>query len=288
MDLVIYGAINSVTLALMAIGFALVYGISRVPNFAHGALYVFASGMIWILLYRAGLNYVISIFISLMITTIIGVLIYRLVIIRVRGMPFSEIIASFALGMAILEAFRLFGFRGPQFSLPKFAEGVVNIFGVPVDYQRLFLVGVGVALVVFLFLFTHYTKIGLGLSAIAQDEAAAQMLGIDSDRAAAIALAIGSASVGVAAVVIVPLGTISVEAGYEVLIFALAVCVVGGLGSWVGAVVASFVIGYAQVLTVRFLAPHFQLVVAMLAIILILIFWPSGFFGSQKELEERV
>jgi branched-chain amino acid transport system permease protein len=129
---------------------------------------------------------------------------------------------------------------------------------------------------------------GLSLKAIAQDEPAALMLGIDADIAATIALAIGSALVGLAAAVIIPLGTISVETGYEVLIFALAVCIVGGLGSWLGAVVASFILGYAQILTVRYLAPHYQIVVAMLAIILILIFRPSGLFGSQKELEERV
>lgn len=276
------------TLALMAIGFALVYGISRVPNFAHGALYILTSCLIWIFLNQAGLNYVVSIIISLVITIITGLLIYQLVIIRVRGMPFSEIIVSFAIGMAILEAFRLLGFRGPQFGLPKFAEGVVEICGVMVDWQRLFVTLTAIALLIILYLFTHHTKVGLSLRAIAQDEPAALMLGIDSDRAAAIAMAIGSALVGLAAVVIVPLGTISVESGYEVLIFSLAVCIVGGLGSWFGAVIASLVIGYAQVITVRYLASHFQLVVAMLAIILILIFRPSGLFGRQKELEERV
>lgn len=288
MDLVIYGFINSLNLSLIAMGFALVYGISRVPNFAHGALYVLTGCLSWILLQKVGLNYAACIIISLGITTLVGLLIYQLVIIRVRGMPVSEIIASFAIGMAILEAFRLAGFRGPQYGLPKFVEGVVNIVGVPVDWQRIILIIAGLSLVAILYGFTHYTRIGLGLRAIAQDEPAALMIGIDSDIAASLALAIGSTLVGIAAIVILPLGAITVEAGYDVLIFAIAVCIVGGLGSWLGAVIASFVIGYLQIITVRFIAPHFQLVVAMLAIILILIFRPSGFFGKQKELEERV
>lgn len=288
MDLVIYGFINSLNLSLIAMGFALVYGISRVPNFAHGALYVLTGCLSWIFLQKVGLNYAACIIISLGITTLVGLLIYQLVIIRVRGMPVSEIIASFAIGMAILEAFRLAGFRGPQYGLPKFVEGVVNIVGVPVDWQRIILIIAGLSLVAILYGFTHYTRIGLGLRAIAQDEPAALMIGIDSDIAASLALAIGSTLVGITAVVILPLGAITVEAGYDVLIFAIAVCIVGGLGSWLGAVIASFVIGYLQIITVRFIAPHFQLVVAMLAIILILIFRPSGFFGKQKELEERV
>jgi len=288
MDLIVYGFINSMILSLIAIGFALAYGVSRVPNFAHGSLYVFCACVSWLLLNRAGLNYVLCIVLSLAATAVLGLLIYQLVLKRVRGMAFSEIMASFAIGIAILEAFRLLGFRGPQYGLPKFYEGVVNIIGVPVDWQRIIIVCVGALLALMLWAFTHYTKIGLGLRAIAQDEPAALMLGIDSDLAATVALATGSALVGMAATVTVPLGTIAVEGGYEVLIFALSVCIVGGLGSWPGALIASFILGYAQILTVRYLAPHYQLVIAMAAIVLILILRPSGLFGRQKELEERV
>lgn len=288
MDLIIYGFINSINLTLMAIGFAVAYGVSRVPNFAHGALYVMCVCLTWLFFNRIGVNYGVAILMALGATTIGGVLIFQLILKRVRGMPFSEIMASFAVGMAILETFRFAGFRGPQYSVPKFVEGVVDIFGVPVDWQRIIIIGAGIVLVLGIWVFTHYTKIGLGLRAIAQDEPAALMLGINCDLAATIALGIGSLLVGLAAVVIVPLGAISIETGYEVLVFALAVCIVGGLGSWLGAVVAAFVLGYAQILTVRYLAPHYQLVVAMAAIILILILKPSGLFGSQKELEERV
>jgi branched-chain amino acid transport system permease protein len=288
MDVAIYGLINSANLALIAVGFALAYGVSRVPNFAHGALYVFLSCLSWLFLRNTGLNYAACLVLCLVITALVGGLIYQFILIRVRGMPVSEIIASFAIGLGILEAFRWAGFRGPQYALPKFVAGAVDIAGVPVDWQRIIVVGTGAAVVAIIWLLTHYTKIGLGLRAIAQDERAALMLGIDSDRAAAIALAIGSALAGVAAAVIVPLGTISVEGGYDVLIFALAVCIVGGLGSWSGAVLAAFVIGYLQMLTAYYIAPHYQIVVAMLAIIIILIFKPSGLFGKQKELEERV
>lgn len=288
MDLLVYGFVNSMYLSLISIGFALAYGVSRVPNFAHGALYILGACLTWILFRQVGFSYVVSILLSLLATSLVGGVIYHLALKKVRGMPFSEIVVSFAIGTAILEGFRLAGFRGPQYSLPKFAQGVVNIFGVPVDWQRLIIVMIGILLVGVLWLFTRHTKIGLSLRAIAQDEPAALMLGINCDIAATISLALGSALVAVAAIVTIPLGTISVETGYEVLIFALAVCIVGGLGSWFGAVVAAFILGYAQILTVRYLAPQYQLVVATAAIILILILKPSGLFGSQKELEDRV
>jgi branched-chain amino acid transport system permease protein len=88
--------------------------------------------------------------------------------------------------------------------------------------------------------------------------------------------------------VLLPLGNIVVEAGYNVLIMAVAVCIVGGLGSWTGAILAAFLIGFAQILTVVYLGTHYQVVVALVAIIITLILRPSGLFGQQKELEERV
>ncbi|MFZ7112157.1 MAG: branched-chain amino acid ABC transporter permease [Desulfatiglandales bacterium] len=288
MEILIYGIINSIALALMALGFALVYGISRVPNFAHGALYVVNGFVTWSFLNALGLNYLLSIVMAMVITGIIGALIYQFILIRVRGMAISEIIASYAIGLAILEGFRWWGFKGLTYTLPVFVEGSFTVGDIPVDYHRLLVVIIGAAVVAFLWVFTHYTRIGLALRGMAQDERAALMLGIDSDRMAVVAMAFGSMLAGLAAVLLLPLGNIVVEAGYNVLILAIAVCIVGGLGSWMGAVLAAFLIGFAQILTVVYLGSHYQMVVALLAIIFTLILRPSGLFGRQKELEERV
>ncbi len=288
MAILIYGTINSVALALMALGFALVYGISRVPNFAHGALYVITGFIAWSLLRTLGLNYFFSIVLAIIAIGVVGALMYQFVLIRVRGMAISEIIASYAIGLAILEGLRWGGFKGSTYTLPVFIEGSINIGDIPVDFHRILVVGIGVAVVIFLWLFTHYTRIGLALRGMAQDERAALMLGIDSDVMAVVAMASGAMLAGLAGIVLLPLGNIVVEKGYDVLIQAIAVCIVGGLGSWMGAVLAAFLIGFAQILTVVYLGAHFQMVVALLAIILTLIFRPSGLFGRQKELEERV
>ena len=221
-------------------------------------------------------------------SVIICAMIYQFVLIRVRGIEISEIMASYAIGLAILDGLRWGGFKGMTYTLPSFIEGSTEIAGIPVDYQRLLVVGIGAAVVAFLWLFTHYTRIGLALRGMAQDERAAMMLGIDSDLMALAAMGFGSMLAALAAILLLPLGNIVVEAGYNVLILAIAVCIVGGLGSWMGAVIAAFLIGFAQILTVVYLGAHFQMVVALLAIILTLILRPSGLFGRQKELEERV
>jgi branched-chain amino acid transport system permease protein len=288
MEIIIYGLINSVSLALMALGFALVYGISRVANFAHGALYVVSGFITWTLLRTLGLNYLLSILLTMIIIGVLGALIYQFVLIRVRGMAISEIIASYAIGLAILEGLRWGGFKGMTYTLPVFIEGTIFIFDIPVDLHRVLVVGIGGAVVFFLWLFTHYTRVGLALRGMAQDERAALMLGIDSDLMAVVAMAFGSTLAGLSAILLLPLGNIVVEEGYRVLILAISVCIVGGLGSWMGAVLAAFLIGFGRILTEVYLGTHFQMVVALLAIILTLILRPSGLFGRQKELEERV
>jgi branched-chain amino acid transport system permease protein len=288
MDILIYGIINSFSLALMAIGFTLVYGISRLPNFAHGALYVITGFLVWSFIHLLKLNYVISILLALVLMGLVGAAIYRFILIRVRGMATSEIIATYALGLAILEFLRWGGFKGMTYTLPVFIEGSITIRGVPVDFQRMIVIGIGIVVVTFMWLFTHFNKTGLALRGMAQDEHAAMMLGIDSDWMAVIAMGMGSMLAGLSAIVLLPLGNIVVEAGYNVLILSIAVCIVGGLGSWVGAIIAAFMIGFLQIITVAYIQSHFHMVVALLAIIITLILKPSGLFGKQKELEERV
>jgi branched-chain amino acid transport system permease protein len=288
LEILVYGIIQSASLLLMAFGFSLVYGICRLPNFAHGALFVFTGYVAWFLLDRAGLPYLLAAFLALLTAGLVGVLIYQIVLKRIRGIEMSEVIATYAIGLVILEGLRWAGLRGTTHTLPVFTEGTVVFFGVPVDYQRIAVVLLALCVVAVLWVFTRATRIGLALRGVAQDDRAAMTLGIDSDLVATVAVGLGSVLAGVAALVLLPLGSIVVQEGYKVLIYAIAVCVVGGLGSWAGTILASLVLGFSQYLTVWNGKPHYQMVVMLVAIIVMLIVRPSGLLGRQKELEERV
>jgi len=284
----LHGLVYGMLLFLVASGLTLIFGMMGVLNFAHGALYVLAGYICWQLLNRLGMPYIVAGLLSLALLAVVGGAMYQLILVRIRGMAISEIIASYAIGLAFLEGLRWGGLKGGTFTLAPFVEGSVEIAGVSVDYQRLLVVALGAVLVGLLYFFVNHTRLGLALKGMAQDERAALTLGIDSDRMAVVAMGLGSLSAAVAALILLPLGSIVVEAGYHVLIMAVAVCIVGGLGSWTGAILAAFVIGFAQILTVAYLGAHFQVVVALVAIIVTLILRPSGLFGKQKELEERV
>lgn len=284
----IYAVINSVILALMAMGFNLTFGISGVANFAYGAFYVLAAYATWMLIHLVGLPYPVSVMISIASCTFVGAVLYRLVLMRVRGQELSEVIATFGIGLAILELFRYLGFVGFDYTLPVFIDKSIIIAGTYVDMQRILIVAVGGLLVLALWIFTHHTSLGLAFRGIAQDERTALTFGIDSDRIAMLAVALGAGLAALAATIIIPLGSISPEEGYDVLIKALAVCIIGGLGSSGGVILASFVVGFAERFTDAFVGSEWTMIVSLAAILLVLVIKPSGLFGKQKELEERI
>jgi branched-chain amino acid transport system permease protein len=285
---IVYAFVNSVILMLVALGFNLTFGISGVANFAYGALYILGGLLCWILFNSLGLPFFLAVILAVALTAVAGALMYRFILLRIRGMVLSEVIATFGIGLAILELLKYLGFIGFQYSLPVFIDDSIELGPVIIDMQRVFIVIIGVAMAAFLWFFTHHTRTGLRFRGIAQDERTALSLGINADRVAMLSVSFGAAYAAVAAIVILPLGTINVEQGYSVLIDALAVCIVGGLGSTGGVVVASFLIGFGQTFTVTYLESHWVMLVPLIAILAILVVKPSGLFGVQKELEERI
>ena len=286
--MLIYGLINSAVLALMALGFNLTFGISGIANFTYGAIYVLAGFLTWSLINKVHLPYVVSACLTIIIIGVAGVYLYRFILKRIRGLVISEVIATFGIALIVLELLRSIGFIGFNYSLPVFVDGSVEIMGTFVDIQRLLVIGLGILAIAALYLFTHYTRMGLAFRGIAQEEHTSLSLGINPDRIASYSMGLGSALGAFAAVVITPLGTITVDSGYDVLINALSVCIVGGLGSNVGIIIAAFIIGYAQTITATYISPHWVMIVSLVAILIILGVKPSGLMGHQKELEERV
>ena len=284
----IYALINTAILALMAIGFNLTFGISGIANFAYGALYVLAAYGIWMMLNLLHLPYLIAVAAAVIFNLILGALIYRFVLIRVRGQGISEVIATFGIGLAILELFSYFGWVGFEYTLPVLVDRSYIIAGTYVDMQRIIILVFSIILILGLWLFTHYTSIGLAFRGIAQDERTALTFGIDADWIATLSVSFGAALAALAALFIIPLGSIAPGEGYDVLIKTLAVCIIGGLGSTGGVIVASFIVGFAERFTDTYIGSHWTMIVSLAALLIVLIVKPSGLFGKQKELEERI
>jgi branched-chain amino acid transport system permease protein len=285
----IYGVIRGVILTLSAIGFNLTFGISGLPNFAYGALYILAGYVMWFFLTILGFPYSLSIVVSVLLNVLLGGLIYRFCLLRVRGQIMSEVIVTFGVGLVILEVTRYITAIIPRmYQLPTVMDISFPFLNVYFDLQRIIVLGIGIFLFLCLRYFTSHNKIGLAFRGVAQNELTSISLGINSDWIGTLSMAFGSGLAAIAAVTIIPLGALEVNEGYEMLLNALLVCIIGGLGSNAGVVVAGFIIGMAQQLTDIFIGSEWIMVVGLGAIITILLVKPSGLLGKQKELEERI
>lgn len=286
--MLVYGFINSIILALVALGFSITFGISGVANFAHGAFYVLGGVLTWALLMKLGLPYFPSAVIAVLTIGVIGGLMYRLLLVRLRGLELSEVIATFAIGLIILELMRSIGIMGFEYRLPPFIRGSVEILGTYVGVQRIIIVLAGLCLLFALYLFVHHTKLGRSFRGVAQDDHTALSVGINPDRISMLSLSLGSMICAFSAILILPLGTISVDEGYDILLKSLAVCIIGGLESTTGVLAASFIIGYVEVLTAMYISASLTMVVPLASMLVILLIRPSGLFGKHKEIEERI
>lgn len=288
MELFVFGLFNSAVLAISALGFSLTFGFSGIANFAYGGFFILGAFLCWGMYAYSGLPYWACVAISIITIGGLGFAIYWMVLYRVRGIILAEIVATLGIGIATLEILRWLRFVGSEYVLPVFVDGSVGIFGFFIDWHRISIIGLAILLVILIWLFTHYTKIGRAFKGIAQEEYTALSIGIRSDMVASLSMAIGCALATTAAIATLPLGSITLERGYDILFYALAIGVIGGLESVAGVVIASMLLGYLQTATSMYVGSNWSMVVLMASIILILIIKPSGLFGKSKELEERV
>jgi len=286
--ILLYGAINSATILLISLGFSLTFGFTGVANFAHAAFYLMSGYLLWMLLGSAGLPYLLGVIVTVLVLALCGALLYRLVIAPVRGIVLSEVIATFALGIAILELFRYLGFVTYEFRIPVFVHGQTSVLGNPIDYQRLSIVVVAALVTVSLWWFTERTRTGRALRAVAQDENTALTLGIKSEWTAMVSVALGAALAAIAGITILPLGVLSINLGYSAILIALAATVLGGIESLSGLVAGSAILGFAQTTTGVIFGETWAGMVFVVAIVVMLAWRPSGLFGRMHLLEERV
>ncbi len=287
-QVLVYGITISASLILVALGFSITFGISGIPNIAYGGFYILAGYISWQLIQNFGLPFIASALIAIGAIGVMGFLFYWIFLSRVRELPMSQFVLTFAMGIAITQALRTSGFYGENYSLPQFVRGGVEIIGVSVDYQRLFIIGVAAALFLFLYLFTHHARTGLSFRAVAQNERTAISLGIDTNWASALSVSIGTAIAAVAALTVLPLGVIDVNQEGDILLNAFAVCVIGGFEKVSGVIVGGLILGFAQIITSTFFGSKWTMLVTLVVIILILAIKPGGIIGQSKELEERV
>ncbi len=240
--------------ALMAVGLAMVFGILRLINFAHGDMMMVAAYIAAFALF-GGLSLPVAVIATVAGTVLVGLLVERVAYRPIRGAPdVAALLTSFAVGQILQNGTllwtRLIG-RPIQiaFPAPELLSGVLT-FG-PITVPRLNIVSLvaGVVLLVLLSLFVTRTTMGLAMRAAAEDLTAAQLMGIKINRVIATAFAIGSGLAAIAGLLFaVQAGQINPYMGFTPVLKAFIAAVIGGFGSIAGAVVGGYALGALEVL----------------------------------------
>ena len=240
--------------ALMAVGLAMVFGILRLINFAHGDLMMIAA-YVAVFCIGAGLSLLVSLPIIVGATVVVGLLMERVAYRPIRGAPdVAVLLSSFAVGQ-ILQNGTLLATRlvdKPQliaFPSPEALSGVVTLGTITIPKVNVASFVVGLLLLGLLTLFVTRTDLGRSMRATAEDVPAARLVGINVNRVVATAFAIGSALAAVAGLLYsVQAGQINPYMGFTPVLKAFIAAVIGGFGSISGAVVGGFVLGFLEVL----------------------------------------
>ena len=239
--------------ALMAVGLAMVFGILRLINFAHGdmmmvAAYIAAFALI------AKIPLPIALLMMVVGTVLIAVLMERIAYRPIRtAPPVAALLTSFAVGQ-ILENTALLTSRFAQqpvqiaFPAIDFLRGVVTVGALTIPKVNMVSLVLGIVLLILLTLFVTRTTLGLSMRAAAEDIQAAQLMGIDTNRVIMTAFIIGAILASVAGLLFaVQTGTINPEMGFSPVLKAFIAAVIGGFGSISGAVVGGFALGLIEV-----------------------------------------
>lgn len=248
-------------------------------NFAHGGLFTVGAYAGW-LAYTQYDSFALGIVAAIVVTFVLGVVIERILIRQYYDRPKEDqILVTFGLGIVLVETVRaIFTAQNKLVPTPPWASGSVQIADMVYPQYRLDVVGIVIVTLVVVWLIVFKTRLGLIVRAGIDDSLIVEMLGIDIGRAFMLVFALGAAVAGLAGFVDSPILALTPDVGTAVLVQSFVVIVIGGVGSFGGAIVGGIVAGEIISLTSVF-APDWAQVALYLAMALVLIVRPQGLLG---------
>jgi branched-chain amino acid transport system permease protein len=272
----VYGAL----LIVMCSGLALIYGLRRVVNFAHGSLYMLGAYLGYTVALQT--NFWVALVAAPAVMAVFGVALDRwgFRLLQDRD-PLSVVLVTFGL-LLVIEDFVLtvWGKGNLSVSPPKALAFSVDVFGTPLPAYRIGVIVVGFAVAAGLTLWLKRSRAGLFVRAASTDPVTTAMQGVNTDRLSAIVVGLGTALAGLAGVVAAPFLSLSPSMSSDVIIDSFVVVVVGGLGSLAGAFVAAMVLGLIQSFGAVWLADE-SVLLPFVLMVAVLLWRPAGLAGSR-------
>jgi branched-chain amino acid transport system permease protein len=275
------GLVSGALLALISAGLTIVYGTLGVLNLAHGALFML-GGYAGFVAYQYTGNFIIAVVVGTLFVGIVGVIIERVIVRFFYDRPEEDqILVTFGTGIVIVELVRSgFGSLSQMVQAPVLVSPIINLgFTIYPEY-RLVAFGIVVVALALLYVLLYRTRLGLVVRAGIEDAPMVDMLGINIQRTFMLVFGIGAMAAGFAGIINAPIISITPNVGDDILIECFVVIVIGGVGSFPGAIVGGIIAGEIMSLTSMF-NPQLSQVMLYAVMTLVLITRPQGLFGTR-------
>lgn len=276
------GIINGAFYALLSLGLAVIFGLLKIINFAHGAMYMLGA-MVTVLMFDAlGINYWVALFLAPLVVGTFGVLIEYFLLRRIAGQDhIYSLLLTFGTALIIQGVLvNLFGVSGLRYAMPDMFKGGMNLGFMFLPYYRAWVIVAALLVCFGTWFVIEKTKLGSYLRAGTEDSQLMQGFGINVPLLISLTYGFGVALAAFAGVLAAPIYSVTPVMGSSILIVVFAVVVIGGMGSIGGAIITGILMGVIEGLTKTFYPPASSAVI-FLVMVLVLMFRPSGLFGKE-------
>jgi len=291
-NLLVSGLLRGGNYALMAVGLALVFGVMNICHFAHGEYFVIGAYAAYFANVTLGLNPIVAIIVASAISFVAGAISEKLLFYPLRKFAKGDWVMNAFLLTAGLSVVLQNGFRvfyGMKYQgITQYWKASLRLFGMTIAGDRLVAFGIALAAIAGMWFFLHRTRTGRAIRAVSQDERGAMLAGIDLNWIQTLTFAVGSMLAGLSGASLLSLSPAYPFAGNKPLIASWFVVTIVGLGNVEGAIVGGFIVGVFESFSYFLLGPGWQDLSSLMLLMAILLFKPTGLFGTGiKTVWER-
>jgi len=274
--------------ALVGIGFNIIYNATSIINLAQGEFVVIGGLMMWFFTESVKLPFFVSILLTILTAGVVGLLMERLTIRPVKKTDLLLMIMITISVSIVLRGLLMLKFGKNSYSYDPFTEGEpISISGAIIQQQTLWVIGVTALCTVLLFLFFNKTLTGKAMKACSVDSTAARLVGINVSRMVMLSFILSAMTGAIGGIAITPISLMEYDSGPMLAVKGFCAAIMGGLGRGRGAVIGGFLIGILESMTAGYLHSGLKDAVALIILLLVLFFRPSGIFGSSAAARLR-
>jgi branched-chain amino acid transport system permease protein len=276
------GLVNGSFYAMLSLGLAVIFGLMRVVNFAHGAFYALGAYAALLALQYLGVNYWAALVLAPLAVGALGCLVARVLLRRIAGLdPLYGLLLTFGLALVIEGSLhQFFGASGQSYPVPGALTGVLNLGFMILPIYRAWVIVVSIVVCFSTWFVIERTRLGSTLRAATENAALVQAFGVNVPRLVVLTYGGGIALAALAGVLSAPVILVSPQMGTSLVIVVFAVVVIGGMGSILGAIVGGLALGVIEGFT-KVIYPEASNIVVFVIMALVLILRPTGLFGRD-------